>query len=82
MGNLWAKVQDFLLNKALGRVIVRVAASAAAALAAGKLGAPLSVDPSQLAAILTGGVNALISLLKPRIPALANVAPLSVPPVA
>ena len=80
MGNLWAKVQDFLLNKALGRVIVRASVSIAAALAGGVLGAPLNISPVELAALLTAGANSLISLLKPRVPALKDVAPIA--PVA
>ena len=60
------KLKDFFLDKALGRVVVRVAASLAAYLASGQLGVSLSVDPNELAAALMTGVNALITLVKPR----------------
>ena len=66
MKNLFGKLQEFFLKKALGRALVRVSASLASALAGGVLGAPLDIDPVQLAAVLSAGVNALISLMKPR----------------
>ena len=66
MNALKDKVVDFLLNKALGRIAVRVGASAAMWAASGALGFQLSLDPNELANALIIGVNALITLLKPR----------------
>lgn len=66
MNALKDKLVDFLLNKALGRVAVRLAASAAMYAASGALGFTLSLDPNELAVAMVTGVNALISLLKPR----------------
>ena len=73
--NMKDKVLDFLLNKALGRVAVRVAASTAMYAASGSLGFSLSLDPNELAAAMITGANALISLLKPRKAAPAPEAP-------
>ena len=66
MGKLKDRAVDFLLNKVAGRVAVRVAASLAMYAASGALGFSLSLDPNELSAALMIGVNALISVLKPR----------------
>ena len=63
---MWDKLKDFLLNKALGRVLVRVAATAVSVAASGQLGFQLSLDPNEVALALTTGANALITWLKPR----------------
>jgi hypothetical protein len=63
------RLKDFFLNKALGRVIVRLVASGAAYLASGQLGIKIELSPEeqlQLVGAATAGVNALVSLLKPR----------------
>jgi hypothetical protein len=60
------KIQDFFINKMLGRLLVRAGVSAAAFLASGQLGASVNVDPSELTALLVAGANALVTLLKKR----------------
>lgn len=73
---MFDSIKDFLLNKALGRILVRVVASLAASLASGKLGVKLELTPDQQAQLLTGavtGANAVITWLKPRIPALPDI---------
>ena len=60
------KIQDFFVNKLLGRLAVRAAVSIAAFLASGQLGASVSVDPAELTALMVAGANALVTLLKKR----------------
>lgn len=60
------KIKDFLLNKALGRVLVRVSLAAAAYLASGSIGIKVNVDPNELNALLQMGLQSGLSLLKPR----------------
>lgn len=63
------KLKDFFLNKALGKVIVRVSAALVSYLASGQLGFALSLDPNEVALALNAGVQALISLVKHKKPA-------------
>jgi len=69
---MFANFKDFLVNKLLGRLLVRGIASAATALATGQLGFTFELTPNQivqLVAAATAGANMLISKLKPRAPA-------------
>ena len=78
---MFDKLKDFLLNKALGRVIVRLVASAATGLASGQLGFSLELSPEQqvqLVGAAISGINGLISWLKPRLP---KIVPASLPPI-
>jgi hypothetical protein len=72
---MFEKVKEFFLEKALGRIIVRVSASLCAYLASGAIGVQLNLNPAEVTALLSAGVNALISLLKPRVKAEVPAAP-------
>lgn len=66
---MFDSIKDFLLNKALGRILVRVIASGAMYLASGKLGFQFDLTPeqqTQLVGASITGINALISKLKSR----------------
>lgn len=66
---MFDKLKDFFINKALGRVIVRLVATFATGLASGAWGVSIELSPAEVASLVTaatGGVNALISKLKPR----------------
>ncbi len=69
------KIKDFFLNKLVGRIIVRVAASLVAYAASGQLGFQLSLDPNEVNFALNMAAHALISKLKPREKAPEAVAP-------
>lgn len=74
-------LKDFLLNKALGRILVRLVASGATYLASGQIGFKLELTPEQQLQLVggaIGGVNALISWLKPRLP---KIIPPALPPI-
>lgn len=69
MNKLLEKAKDFLLNKALGRVLVRAVATLAAGLASGAWGVQIELSPEEMASLVaaaTAGVNSLLSALKPR----------------
>ncbi len=66
---MFDKFKDFLINKALGRVLVRLVATLAAGLASGAWGVSVELSPEEMASLVTGAaglVNAAISKLKPR----------------
>ena len=71
------KLQDFFLNKALGRIAVRVAVSLCAYLASGKMGATLTLDPAEVSAALITAVNVIVTALKPRVKVEAPAAPVA-----
>ncbi len=60
------KIKDFFLNQLSGRLIVRASISIAAYLASGSVGLAINVDPTAVAALLTAGLNMIITKLKPR----------------
>lgn len=66
--NLKDKIVDFFLNKALGRILVRVSASVVSFLASGQIGLHLQVDPNEVNLLLNALAHSLISKLKPRAP--------------
>ncbi len=61
---MFEKIQDFFLNKLLGKLIVRVAIAAASYAASGKLGLAINMDPNAVAALLTAGVNSALTYFK------------------
>lgn len=66
---MFDKFKDFLLNKALGRVMVRVVASLATGLASGAWGISIDLSPAEQLSVVTGAmslINGAISYLKPR----------------
>lgn len=68
---MFESLKDFLLNKALGRVAVRIVGSIAMGLASGQIGVKIELTPEQQAELVLGvvsGFNGLLSWLKPRIP--------------
>ena len=66
---MFEKFKDFLLNKALGRILVRVIASLAAGLSSGAWGISIELSPAEQLSLVTGAtslVNGAISYFKPR----------------
>jgi hypothetical protein len=62
-------IKDFLLNKLAGRILVRLVASGAAALATGQLGFTIDLSPTEqlgLVTALSGLAHSALSWLKPR----------------
>ena len=62
-------VKDFLLNKLLGRLLVRAVACGAAALATGQLGFSIDLSPTEqlgLVTALSTLANGALTWLKPR----------------
>lgn len=73
---MFDNLKDFLLNKALGRIAVRLVGSFALTLASGKLGMKVELTPEQqlqLVGAVVGGFNGLVSWLKPRLPKMPDV---------
>lgn len=58
------KIEDFLFGKVLGRVISRLAVSAAAAVAGYATSQGVNVDPGQLSAAFIAGANAAYTAIK------------------
>lgn len=58
------KIEEFLFGKVAGRVIARLAVSAAAFLAGQAASVNVSVDPDQLSAALITGANAAYTWVK------------------
>jgi hypothetical protein len=58
------RLEDFLFGKVAGRVIARLAVSAAAFLAGQAAGVGIDLDPDQLSAALIAGANAAYTWLK------------------
>lgn len=66
---MFDKFKDFLINKAVGRVLVRVVGSLAVGLASGSWGISIDLSPEEQMSIVTGviaGFNGIVSYLKPR----------------
>ncbi len=61
---MFEKLQDFFVNKLLGKLIVRLAVAAASYAASGQLGLTVNMDPNQVALLLTTGANAALTFLK------------------
>lgn len=61
---MFKKIEGFLFGKVAGRVIARLAVSAAAYLAGQAAGVGISVDPDQLSAALITGANAAYTWAK------------------
>lgn len=57
-------LEDFLMNRALGKVAVSIGVSVASYLATGKLGAAVNVDPAQVAACVMGGAHLLLDAVQ------------------
>ena len=58
------KLEEFLFGKVMGRVIARLAASAAAYLAGSALSIGINLNPGELEAALITGANVLYSMTK------------------
>jgi hypothetical protein len=58
-----AKLESFLFGKVAGRVVARLAVSAAAYVAAQAAGAGINVNPDELSAALIAGANAAYTWL-------------------
>lgn len=58
------KVEEFLFGKIAGRVIARLAVSAAAFLVGQGLSIGVTLNPDEVSAAMIAGANALYSMLK------------------
>ncbi len=58
------KIEEFLFGKVAGRVVARLAVSAAAYLAAQAAGRGVNIDPNELSAALIAGANAAYTWVK------------------
>lgn len=58
------KIEDFLFGKVAGRVIARLAVSAAAYIASQAAGVGIGVNPDELSAAMIAGANAAYSWVK------------------
>lgn len=58
------RIEDFLFGKVAGRVVARLAVSAAAYIAAQAAGKGVHIDPNELSAALIAGANAGYTWLK------------------
>ena len=85
---MFQKIEDFFLNKFLGKIIARAAVSAAALAAGpeatalfGKAGLSLSVDPTELAAGMLAAGHGLFEWFKAwRLSKAADAAPKAAEP--
>lgn len=59
-----AKIESFLFGKVAGRVIARLAVSAAAYIASQAAAAGVGINPDELSAALIAGANAAYSYIK------------------
>lgn len=59
-----AKIEDFFMNHILGKVIASGAASVVAFAASGKLGAQITLDPAQVAAVVGFGAHAILDFVQ------------------
>ena len=77
------KLEGFLFGQVFGRVVARLAVSAAAYLVGQAAGAGVHLDPNELSSALISGANALYTYLKDwrEKRAAATVAPAPVAPV-
>ena len=77
------KLEGFLFGQVFGRVVARLAVSAAAYLVGQAAGAGVHLDPNELSSALIAGANALYTYLKDwrEKRAAAPVAPAPVAPV-
>ena len=57
-------IEEFLFGKVIGRVIARLAVSAAGYIAAQAVGVGININPAELEAALIAGANALYTMLK------------------
>lgn len=72
------KIEEFFFGQVFGRVIARLAVSAAAYIAGQAAGVGISVDPDQLSSALIAGANALYTYIKEwRDKRAAKVAPVA-----
>jgi hypothetical protein len=58
------KIQDFFLNKLLGKIAVRLGIALASYAASGKLGLAINMDPREVTALLMAGANAALTWFK------------------
>lgn len=58
------RIEEFLFGKVAGRVIARLAVSAAAYIASQAAGAGIGINPDELSAALIAGANAAYSYIK------------------
>lgn len=61
---MFEKVQDFFLNKLLGKIAVRLGIALASYAASGKIGLAIQMDPNEVTALLMAGANAALSWFK------------------
>jgi len=64
MKALWGKIEEFVFGKVAGRVLARLAVSAAALVAAKAAAVGIDVDPAQLSAAMMAGANAAWTWIK------------------
>lgn len=60
------KIEDFFLNKFIGKLVARAAVTAAGYLASGVIGVHVNVDPNELNAAVIAGAHAAFEWFKAR----------------
>lgn len=58
------KIQDFFLNKLLGKIVLRLGIAIASYAASGKIGLAIQMDPNQVSALLMAGANSALTWFK------------------
>lgn len=61
---MFANIENWLMNNMLGKIAVSVGSSVAAYAASGHLGAAVTLDPAQVAALVMAGAHLLLDFIQ------------------